>query len=431
MQHLPTFTDKPLKMRWVMVGLAFLATVLNYVHRLSFNYLSADGDLRKLIPDDAFGYIGAAFFVAYMISNAFSGLVIDRLGTKLGYALCMAVWTTAGLVHAFAITPFQFGISRFMLGIGEAGNWPAAIKLTGDWFPQHERSTASGIFNSGSALGAIIVPPLIAVMSTNFGWQSTFIILALFGYLWLVIFWFIYYTPKQTGNEPKARTIPAMKLLRTRFVSMLLLAKIFIEPVWYFITFWIGRYLVDVHHWDLKKIGWYAVIPFLIADLGNITGGYFTQFIIKKGMYVPKARKIALGVSGIIMMFPLLFAPLMVTTPMSALIIFGLAGFGYTSYTANALALPADVVPKTAAASAWGLSCIGNGIGGAIFQIGSGIILKYVSAAYGYKIAYNVLFIGFVLLAVLGVFILIFLLGPLVPNKSLHDYAAADPLLAG
>jgi len=428
---MPNLTaDKPLKLRWMMVSLAFLATVLNYVHRLSFNYLGADGDLRKLIPDDAFGYIGAAFFVAYMISNAFSGLVIDKLGTRLGYALCMSVWTTAGLVHAFAVTPLQFGICRFMLGMGEAGNWPAAIKLTGEWFPPHERSTASGIFNSGSALGAIIVPPLIAVMSTNFGWQSTFIILALFGYLWLLTFWFIYYTPKQVASEPRVRTIPAMKLLRTRFVSTLLLAKIFIEPIWYFVTFWIGRYLVDVHHWNLKKIGWYAVIPFLIADLGNITGGYFTQFIIKRGVPIPKARKIALAISGIIMIVPLLFAPLMVTTAMSALIIFGIAGFGYTSYTANALALPADVVPKTAAASAWGLSCIGNGIGGAIFQTVSGITLKHVSAAYGYTIAYNTLFVGFGILAFIGVFILIFLMGPLVPDKSLHDYVTSTPVVA-
>ena len=414
-----------------MVGLAFLATVLNYVHRLSFNYLSADGYLRKLIPDDAFGYIGAAFFIAYMLSNAFSGLIIDRLGTRIGYALCMAVWTTAGLVHAFAITPLQFGICRFMLGIGEAGNWPAAIKLTSEWFPQNERSTASGIFNSGAALGAIIAPPLIAVMSAYFGWQSTFIILAVFGYLWLGVFWFTYYTPKKPGNEPKPRTIPAMKLLKTRFVSMLLLAKIVIEPVWYFVTFWIGRYLVDIYHWDLKKIGWYAVIPFVIADLGNITGGYFTQFIINKGVPVPKARKIALGISGIIMIIPLLLAPLMITTPMSALIIFGLIGFGYTSYTANALAMPADVVPKNVAASVWGLSCIGNGIGGAIFQTISGITLKYVSAAYGYAVAYNVLFVGFGVLVVLGIFILIFLMGPLVPDKSLHDYAAATSLLAG
>jgi ACS family hexuronate transporter-like MFS transporter len=241
------------KMRWVMIAMAFLATVLNYIHRLSFNYLSADGDLRKLISDDAFGYIGTAFFIAYMLSNAFSGLVIDKLGTKLGYSLCMAFWTTAGLVHAFAITPLQFGICRFFLGIGEAGNWPAALKLTGEWFPPHERSTASGIFNSGSALGAIIVPPLIAVMSTHYGWQSTFIMLAVLGYLWLVIFWFLYYTPGHSIKESKARIIPPFKLLKNRFVSRLLLAKIFIEPVWYFVTFWIGRYLVDVHHWDLKK----------------------------------------------------------------------------------------------------------------------------------------------------------------------------------
>lgn len=415
-------TAKPLKMRWVMVSMAFFATVLNYIHRLSFNYLSADGDLRKLIPDDAFGYIGTAFFVAYMLSNAFSGLVIDKLGTRIGYSLCMAFWTTAGLVHAFAITPLQFGICRFFLGIGEAGNWPAALKLTSEWFPPHERSTASGIFNSGSALGAIIVPPLIAVMSANYGWQSTFIILAVFGYLWLVVFWFSYYTPGNAVKESKARVIPPLKLLKNRFVSRLLLAKIFIEPVWYFVTFWIGRYLVDVHHWDLKKIGWYAMIPFIMADAGNIAGGYFTQFIIRKGVPIPKARKIALGLSGIIMSLPLMLAPFIVTTPMTALIIFGLAGFGYTSYTANALALPADVVPKSAAASAWGLACIGNGIGGAIFQSLSGITLKYVSASFSYAVAYNVLFVGFGVLALIGLFVLLFLLGPLVKNKELQDY---------
>lgn len=277
---------QPLKMRWVMVGLAFLATVLNYVHRLSFNYLSADGDLRKLIPDDAFGYIGTAFFVAYMISTAFSGFVIDRLGTRIGYALCMAFWTSAGLIHAFAVTPLQFGVCRCLLGIGEAGNWPAAIKLTSEWFPPNERSTASGIFNSGSALGAVIVPPMVAYLGVQYGWQATFIILAVFGYLWLAIFWFTYYTPEATTKEAKARIIPPLKLLTTRFVIMFTLSKTFMDPVWYFVIFWIARYLVDVHHWDLKQIGWYATIPFIIADVGNLVGGYFTQYIIKRG--VPK-----------------------------------------------------------------------------------------------------------------------------------------------
>lgn len=418
--------NKPLRLRWVMIGFAFLATVLNYIHRLSFNYLSADGELRKLIPDDAFGYIGTAFFIAYMLSNAFSGLVIDRLGTRLGYSLCMAFWTTAGLFHAFAVTPLQFGICRFMLGIGEAGNWPAALKLTGEWFPPKERSTASGIFNSGSALGAIIVPPLVAVMATSYGWRYTFIILAALGYLWLVVFWFAYYTPGQSATETKARVIPAFKLLKNKYVSRLLLAKIFVEPVWYFVTFWIGRYLADVHQWDLKTIGWYAIIPFLMADVGNIVGGYFTQFIIKKGTPIPKARRIALALSGILMAAPLLIAPFVVTTPMSALVVFGISGFGYTSYTANALALTADVIPKSSAASAWGLACIGNGIGGAIFQALSGITLKAFSKSAGYVAAYNILFLGFGVLVVIGMYILLFLSGSFEKNKELQEYAEGE-----
>lgn len=421
--------NKPLRLRWVMIGFAFFATVLNYIHRLSFNYLSADGELRKLIPDDAFGYIGTAFFVAYMLSNAFSGLLIDRVGTRIGYSVCMAFWTTAGLFHAFAVTPLQFGICRFMLGIGEAGNWPAALKLTSEWFPPNERSTAAGIFNSGSALGAIIVPPLVAVIAVNYGWQSTFIILAAFGYLWLVVYWFVYYTPEHSAKQANARVIPAMKLLKNKYVSKLLLAKIFIEPLWYFVTFWIGRYLVDVHSWDLKQIGWYAMIPFIMADLGNIIGGYFTQFIIRRGIPIPKARRIAIAVSGILMAVPLLIAPLVVSTPMSALIVFGLSGFGYTSYTANALALTADVIPKSSAASAWGLSCIGNGIGGAIFQTLSGLTLITFSAKLGYAGAYHILFLGFGVMVVIGVLILLYLSGPFARDKALEEYANGEQQL--
>ena len=184
-----------LKARWIMITFAFLATVLNYLHRLSFNYLAADGHLRDIIPDDTFGYIATAFFVAYMLSNAVSGFVIDKLGTRLGYSLSMALWTTAGILHSLAMTPFHFGIFRFLLGIGEAGNWPAALKLSGEWFTPEERSTATGIFNSGAAAGAIIAPPLIAILGTAFGWQATFIVIGVAGYLWLAAFWFTYYTP--------------------------------------------------------------------------------------------------------------------------------------------------------------------------------------------------------------------------------------------
>jgi len=409
-------------MRWVMVGLAFLATVLNYVHRLAFNYLSADGPLREIIPDDAFGYLGSAFFIAYMLSNAFSGFVIDRLGTRLGYSVFMAFWTTAGLIHAFVVTPLQFGICRFLLGVGEAGNWPAAVRLTGEWFPPHERSTASGIFNSGAALGAIIVPPLVAYLGVRYGWQSTFIILASLGYLWLVIFWFVYYTPGASVETVKNKIIPPLKLLKTRFVLSFTLSKVFLDPVWYFVTFWIGRYLADVHHWNLKQIGWYAIIPFVIADIGNIIGGYFTQFIIQRGVSIPKARKMAVAISGFIMGGSLLLAPFVVTTPMSALIIFGISGFGFTACNTNSLAFPADVVPKTSAASVWGMACVGAGLGGALFQSLSGRAVKTLSQSFDYTTAYNYLFVGYGIVAMIGVFVVLFVMGPLHKNEELHAF---------
>ncbi|MBS1605406.1 MAG: MFS transporter [Bacteroidetes bacterium] len=423
MNTIPAQEGRSVRMRWVMIAFAFLATTLNYVHRLSFNYLSADGELRRLIPDDAFGYIGTAFFVAYMLSNSLSGFVIDRLGTRSGYALCMVFWTTAGLFHAFAGSPFQFGMCRFFLGIGEAGNWPAALKLTGEWFAPHERSTAAGIFNSGSALGAIIVPPMIALLAAAYGWRSSFVILAGLGYLWVIVFWFVYYTPSRKGGKAKARIVPALRLLKDRYVSRLLFAKIFVEPVWYFVTFWIARYLADVHHWKLKEIGWYAVIPFIMADVGNIVGGYFTQAMIRWGVPVPGARRISLAVAGALMVVPLASGPWVISTPMSALIVLGLAGFGYTSYTANSLALTADVVPPSSTASAWGLACIGNGIGGAVFQSLSGVVLKKVSAVSGYVVAYNVLFLGFGASALVGMIILLFFAGPFAKSETLFECA--------
>jgi ACS family hexuronate transporter-like MFS transporter len=410
------------RMRWVMISFAFLATVLNYLHRLSFTYLSTNGFLRQLIPDDAFGYIATCFFIAYLLSNAVSGFVIDKLGVRLGYSICMAFWTTAGILHAVASSPFQFGIFRFFLGIGEAGNWPAAIKLTGEWFPPEERSTASGIFNSGASVGSIVAPILIAWLGTAFGWQITFLVIGVVGYLWLAIFWFTYYTPERAIKESKARIIPPIVLLKNKFVRNLTLSKVFIDPVWYFITFWIGRYLADTYKWDMAKIGWFAMAPFIIADLGNILGGLFTQFIIKKGVLIPKARKIAVGIFGSIMAFSLIFSPFIIQGPFTALVVIALAGFGYSSYLANTLAFPADVVPLSATASVWGLASIGSGIGGAIFQSISGITVKKLSISYNYATAYNLVFVGYGIIALIGVIIILFFTGPLVRDKNLEEY---------
>jgi MFS transporter, ACS family, hexuronate transporter len=415
--------DKPQRMRWIMISFALVATILNYVHRLSFVYLSANGFLRDLIPDDSFGYIATSFFIAYLISNAVSGFIIDKLGTRLGYSLCMAFWTTAGILHAIARSPFQFGVFRFMLGIGEAGNWPAAIKLTSEWFPPEERSTASGIFNSGAAAGAVISPLLIAWLGTTFGWQISFLVIGVLGYIWLAAFWFTYYTPEKLLKETKARTLPPLKLLKNKFVLYLTLSKVFIDPVWYFITFWIGRYLADAYGWNLAKIGWFAIFPFVVADFGNILGGLFTQMIIKKGIPIPKARKIGAGIFGSIMALSLLLGPLLISGPVSALTVLALAGFGYASLSANLLAFPADVVPLNATASVWGIASVGSGLGGAVFQSLSGIAVKNLSVKFNYAIAYNFVFIGYGVIALIGVLIMLFMTGPLVRNREFQDYA--------
>jgi ACS family hexuronate transporter-like MFS transporter len=275
-------------------------------------------------------------------------------------------------------------------------------------------------------LGAIIVSPLVAYLSIKYSWQATFIILAVLGYLWLIVFWFIYYTPPQVIAEVKAEKVPVKKLLKTRFVITFMISKFFLDPVWYFITFWLGRYLVDVHHWDLKKIGWYATIPFIIADIGNLAGGYFTQFIIRKGMPIHKARKLAVCLSAGIMGVSLLSAPFIITTPMSALLILGMAGFGYTSYTANSLACPADVVPKSTAASIWGIGCIGTGLGGALFQALSGATLTAVNTGTDHVTGYNYLFFMYGGIAILGLIVLWFFMGPIQKDKSLAQY---EPVL--
>ncbi|HZH95056.1 MAG TPA: MFS transporter, partial [Flavisolibacter sp.] len=264
---------------------------------------------------------------------------------------------------------------------------------------------------------------LVAYLGTNYGWQATFIILAIFGYVWLIVFWFLYYTPDQAMKYSKAKIIPPGKLFKTRFVSMFALSKFFLDPVWYFVTFWIGRYLVDVHHLSLAQIGFYAILPFVIADLGNIVGGYFTQFIIKKGMAIHKARKLSICLSAAIMAGPLLLAPLIIHSPISALIVFGITGFGYTSYTANSLATPADIVPASATATVWGLGCIGTGLGGALFNFLSGRSLSLVTTTtHDYTAGYDTLFLGYGVLAVIGLLVVWFLMGPFTRNEKLHAY---------
>ncbi len=406
----------PGRLRWLMIALAFLATVINYLDRQTLSVVAPELKKQFAMSDETYGLILSAFMLAYTVMNGISGPILDRVGTRIGYALCMVWWSTAGMLHALATGPFSLGIFRFLLGMGEAGNWPAGVKLVGEWFPPRERALASGIFNSGSAIGAILAPPLVAWLVIRWGWPSAFLIVGLSGYLWLVVWWLSYYTPSQGAEEISRPAVSPWRLMGTRFVGFFTLSKVFMDPVWYFYIFWFPKFLSSVHGFSLADIGKTAWIPFLTADIGNIAGGALTQWFIRRGIPIPRARRISVSIFTLLMAsaIPVMFAP----SAAAAIALISTATFGYTGYLANALAIPADVFPKTMLGSVWGLASMGSGFGGMVFSWLSGRLIDQ----YGY----TPVFVGYGIMPLVSLAILLLLVGPFTPDPRWQSRGEAS-----
>jgi ACS family hexuronate transporter-like MFS transporter len=348
------------------------------------------------------------FMLAYTIMNGASGPIIDRLGTRAGYAFTMAWWSAAAMLHALARGPLSLGIGRFLLGMGEAGNWPAGVKVVAEWFPAEERAFASGIFNSGSSVGAILAPPLVVWIVLKFRWQYAFLFVGAAGFVWLLCWLTIYHTPVEVERPQAASRIPILKLLRTRFVWAFTLSKIFIDPVWYFYIFWFPEYLKRVRHFDMAAIGKYAWIPFFVAAVGNLLGGGLSALLIRRGVSLSVARKSAVTVFAVLMMSAIPIATVADVRLSIALV--SLAMVGYTGAGANILAFPADVFPKDVVASVYGFSSLGSGFGGMIFALATGWVIDHYS--------YVPVFIGFGLLPLVCTAVIWFLLGPISPVSA-------------
>jgi ACS family hexuronate transporter-like MFS transporter len=394
---------RPSRLRWLMIAFAFLATVINYLDRQTLSVTAPLLTKEFHMNDETYGLVLLAFMLAYTIMNGLSGPLIDRIGTKLGYACCMAWWSTAGLLHMFARGPFSLGTFRFLLGVGEAGNWPAAVKLVGEWFPAKERALASGIFNSGAALGAVAAPPVIAWIVVRWGWQTAFALIGVIGYAWLIGWLLVYRTPARAKNVPRESRVPVARLMRTRFVPFFTLSKVFIDPVWYFYIFWIPKYVTSVFHLSLLDMAKLVWIPYLTGDIGNLAGGALSALLIRRGLPVATARKICLVFFSLCMACAVgaVFAPNVGV----ALTFVSIATFGYTGCTANMLSLPADIFPKTAIASVYGLASMGAGFGGMLFSWLTGWMIDrhgYVPVLFGYGV-----------LPLIGLSIVLFLCGPL------------------
>ena len=392
-----------------MIGFAFWATVINYMDRQTLSVAAPVLREQFHMTNTAYSQVVFAFMLAYTISNGISGPVIDRLGTRVGYGLCIAWWSVAAVLHAFARGAVSLGAARFLLGIGEAGNWPGGVKVVAEWFPESERALASGIFNSGSAVGAILAPPVVAYILLTFGWPVAFVAVGIMGFVWLAFWWPGYRTPGSSLDEVAVPPVPMRQLLRSRFVVCLTFSKIFMDPVWYFYTFWFPEYLKNGRHFDMAAIGKYSWIPFLVAGVGNYVGGWVSSSLMRRGWTVTAARKSGVTLFAVLMMSAI--PAVLVNSAWVSIALVSVAMMGYTGALANMLAMPADVYPKSAVASIWGLASMGSGFGGMLFTLLTGWVVDHYS--------YTPVFIGFGLLPLICTLILWTMLGPLQKKETL------------
>ena len=386
-----------------MIALAFWATVINYLDRQTLSVAAPLLQEKFHISDEAYSWVVGAFLGTYTVMNGASGPMIDRLGTRLGYGLCVAWWSIAAALHALTTGAWSLGFYRGLLGIGEAGNWPGAVKVVAEWFPERERALAAGLFNSGSAVGAILAPPVVAFLILKVGWQAAFLFVGLSGLVWL-LFWFAwYYTPNQDAGAPVERPIPVLDLVRTRMVIAFTISKVFLDPVWYFYIFWFPKYLKTTRHFDLASIGTYGWIPFLVAGFGNLFGGWMSGYLLRRGCSVTVARKGSVTFFAALMLSAI--PAVLVRDGWMSIALVSIAMMGYTGALANMLSIPADVFPKTAVGSVYGLASMGSGGGGMLFTLITGWVVQ--------RHGYTPVFFGFGVLPLICAGILWGWLGPL------------------
>jgi len=367
--------------KWLLLSFAFLATVINYLDRQTLSVMAPVLLEEFHISAQRYSYIVSAFMLAYTLANGVSGRLLDRLGTKAGYAWTMAWWSAAEMLCALSAGALSLGIFRFLLGMGEAGNYPAGVKLVAEWFPAEERSLASGTFNSGSSVGAILAPPLLAWILLSAGWRTAFLAVGLLGFIWLIAWTRFYPKPKPglkaVGQQDATDRLPLKTLLRSKFLWQFTLSKVFSDPAWYFYIFWVPQYLKVVHGFSMRRIGETAWIPFLTAAIGNLAGGVVFTALLRFGQRTATTRRIAILIFSVLMTSAVFVGESKSAAGCIALI--SVATFGYTGALANLLAVPGDVFPKGAVASIWGFASMGAGFGGMLFSLVTGWLVEHYS----------------------------------------------------
>jgi ACS family hexuronate transporter-like MFS transporter len=370
------------------------ATTINYIDRQVLGVLAPFLQNEIGWNEIEYSWIVTAFQVAYAIGLLCAGAIIDRFGTRIGYALAIGVWSLAAMGHAFAASVVGFIVARFALGLGEAGNFPAAIKTVAEWFPRRERAFAVGIFNAGSNIGAIIAPLMVPIVAAAWGWQAAFLCTGVISILWLTVWLTTYRTPEDQPklspaelahirSDPPESTVkvPWLQILRHRQAWSFVAAKFITDPVWFLFLFWLGKFLASEYDLSLAKLGLPMIIVYLMADVGSIAGGWLAGRFIKLGWSPNRARK------GAMLVCALCVAPIVLVTQVDnlwlAVLLIGLAMAGHQGWSANVLTLPSDMFPRQTVASVVGIGGFAGATGGILMSLSTGAILQATGSYTG------------------------------------------------
>lgn len=379
----------PLKnLRWYICALLFFATVVNYIDRQVLGTLAPELQAKIGWTESEYSQIVIWFQIAYAVMFLVWGGVLDRIGVKLGFTLALIIWSFAGMATALAVTATGFMIARFFLGVGEAANFPASIKTVAEWFPKRERALATGVFNAGTNVGAIIAPAAALLLSAKFGWQSAFIFTGAVGLLWLLFWWIFYKQPEahprlsaeelalirsDGAEETSQEKVPWMRLLGYRQLWAFSFGKMLTDPVWWFYLFWLPKFLNK--NFGVKGLALipYLTIVYVIADVGSVGGGWISSALIKHGWTVNRARKTTLFIFAFIM--PLVTAAYYVKSAWTAVILIGIAAGAHQGWSANLFTLTADMFPRKAVGSIVGIGSCAGAAGGILLPLYAGAVL--------------------------------------------------------
>jgi ACS family hexuronate transporter-like MFS transporter len=378
--------------RWLICALLFLITVNNFMDRQMLSIAAPAIAAEYGFATADIAAIANAFLVAYTIGQLFAGLWVDRIGARRGMTFAVLIWSAMSILVTLSRSVFQFSLVRFLLGLAESVNYPAGVKVCAEWFPPKERATAVGLFQSGSAIGAMITPPIAAWLIVEFGWRPAFVIVAIPGLLWLPL-WLRYYAPlvqharvsegertyivSHGDHRASAPSMPWSFFLKQRLVIAVAVARFLEEPSGWFYFTWLPLYLRNYRDVTLTNVGLLLIIPFLALDVGKVGGGWVSSWLMKHGWTLDRARKIVMLVSALCMLGSI--PAMWFTTPLASVLCISLATFGHGAWATTTQTIPGDIVAPRFVGTVYGMTAFGGGVGAIIFTYATGQMVD----AYG------------------------------------------------